>query len=121
MAKKKIIRRVPATPPAKLKKKPKGYTEIAWLREHGEFAECSCGKLRVEIFETDAVITGQHGWVREGQWMTCGVKGAGEGSGCLESIRFSPRLVWQTASGARYTTNVFLKEGEQNRRLDDGA
>lgn len=122
---KKIIRRKSVNEPTPRKrakkttpkKRPKDYTEIAWLREHGETASCSCGKMSVEVFETDVIIRGQHGWIREGQWVTCGVKNAGEKSGCMESIRFSPRLVWETASGTRYTSNIFLRDKAESRRI----
>ena len=111
----RVVRRKPRESPA-VKPKPKGYTEIAWLREHGEFAECSCGKLRVEIFETDAIITGQHGWIQQGQWITCGVDVKGT-NGCLEQIRLSPRIVWETNSGRSYTSGMFLRPEETDRRV----
>lgn len=121
MAKKKIIRRKPLAPPQRAKSSsPKlgEYEEIATVIADGDSATCSCGKLSVTVEGNDAVIRGQHAWIQEGQWVTCGVRVKGT-SGCLEQIRFSPRLVWHTKSGTRYTTNVFLKEGEQNRRIDD--
>jgi len=123
---KKIIRRVPSDDPPRrrakktaAKARPKDYVVIAWVREDGDSAACSCGKMSVELDGTDAILRGQHGWIREGQWITCGVKGTGPGSGCLESIRFSPRLVWETSVGTRYTSNIFLRDGETKRRIDD--
>ena len=126
MGKKVVRRRKPTTEtsperaPKKSSAKLPEYREIAWLRDDGDSATCSCGKISVTLEGFDAVIRGQHGWIQEGQWITCGVRVKGT-KGCLDRIRFSPRLVWHTNSGARYTTNGFLKEGEQNRRLDDGA
>lgn len=107
---KKIIRRKKSAP------KKSAYTEIAWLRYHGDIATCSCGKVSVEMKGTDLVIRAQHGWLQEGQWVTCGVSAKGT-NGCLDRIRISPRVVWETGSGDRYTIGKFLPEGEEGRKV----
>ncbi|MCA1781931.1 MAG: hypothetical protein ABR616_18785 [Dermatophilaceae bacterium] len=119
MTQKKIVRRRPRPAPEKVappKKSKPEYTEIAHLTEDGDSATCSCGKVSVELDGTDAVIRGQHGWIREGQWVTCGLALPGA-NGCSESIRLSPRLVWETSSGRAYTLGMFLKPDEDERRV----
>lgn len=105
----KIIRR---------KRKPKKatYTEIARLTKDGDTATCSCGKVTVEMQGNDAVIRSRHGWLQEGQWITCGVSVKGT-LGCLDRIRVAPRLVWETGTGDRYTIAKFLPDGEENRKV----
>ena len=68
---------------------------------------CSCGATTAEHEGGDLIVRGP-GWLKESRSIRCGK--------CPGEIPFAPRVVWETSTGARYSTREYLREG-QDRKL----
>jgi hypothetical protein len=95
---KRTLRRIPADSPPPPKK-----------TERPGATSCGCGKTSIEPEGEQLVIRGG-GWLKESQWVVCG--------GCQEALRYSPMIVWETDSGARYTTREYVRGGDARKVSD---
>jgi hypothetical protein len=68
---------------------------------------CTCSATSVKHEDGSLVVRGP-GWVKENRSIRCGK--------CPWEYPFAPRVVWETGTGARYTTRGYVRGEEHEKR-----